>query len=179
MHLDLTAIDHTFEAADGTVRSFRGCSLSGLIEFNVRMDELRSALDPYTTESLQDVYLSNARVRWLCDRLLKLNGIKPNWVTPLQLSELLFDGLLVQVNRLKQSASPSDGPPITTAQLVAQTMLVTGGDLQAAIAIVEQLSAQTAIDLIDAIVETKKTPEELEKDKFKDWKAKRLSEREE
>jgi hypothetical protein len=175
MHLDLTTIEHTFEAADGKIRSFRGCSLSGLMEFNERMDELRSALEPYSSESLQDVYLSSVRVRWLCDRLLELNGIQPHWVTPLQLSELLFNGLLLQVNRLKQSDGESTSEqPLTTPQLIAQAMLVTGGDVEAAIALVEQLPAQMAIDLIEAIVDTRKTPEEKQQDDFQEWKRKKM-----
>ena len=182
MHLDLTTIDHTFEAPDGEIRSFRGCSLSGLIEFNERMTELRSVLEPYNAESLQDVYLGNARVRWLCDRLLALNGIKPEWVSSLQLSELIFDGLLLEVNRLKQSSKSeanTDGKALTTAQLIAQALIVTDGNLEAAIAIVEHFPSQMAIDLIDAIVETRKSPEELEKDKFQEWKRDRLKKREE
>lgn len=180
MHLDLTTIDHTFEAPDGEIRSFRGCSLSGLIEFNERMTELRSVLEPYHSEPLQDVYLGNARVRWLCDRLLSLNGIKPEWVSSLQLSELIFDGLLLQVNRLKQTGKQSEtsDEPLTTAQLIAQALLVTDGDMEAAIAIVEHFPSQMAVDLIEAIVETRKTPEELEKDKFQKWKTQRMKQRE-
>jgi hypothetical protein len=146
------------------------------------MTELRSVLEPYNSESLQDVYLGNARVRWLCDRLLTLNGIKPEWVSALQLSELIFDGLLIQVNRLKESESKSDtgtGEPLTKAQLIAQALLVTDGDLEAAVAIVEQFPSQMAIDLIDAILETRKSPEELEKDNFQKWKRDRLKQREE
>jgi hypothetical protein len=53
-------------------------------------------------------------------------------------------------------------------------LLITGGDLEAAIALVEQLPAQIAIDLVNAIVETKKTPEEIEKDNFNKWKKRKL-----
>ena len=119
-------------------------------------------------------------MRWLCDRLLSLNGIKPEWVSSLQLSELIFDGLLLQVNRLKQTGKQSEtsDEPLTTAQLIAQALLVTDGDMEAAIAIVEHFPSQMAVDLIEAIVETRKTPEELEKDKFQKWKTQRMKQRE-
>jgi len=185
MHLDITTIEHTFEAADGNIRSFPGCSLGGLIEFQSRYDELQSTIEQYADQTITEAYLSDSRVRWLCDRCLKLNGISSHWVTPIMLQQLLFphenvngelaeSGMLIEVNQLRKkeggAAVSGDDKPLTIAQAIAQTALITNDNIEQAIALVNQMPAQQLIDLMEATAEIRKSPEDKQKDDMDDWK---------
>ena len=188
MHLDITTIAHTFEAADGDIRSFPGCSLGGLIEFQSRYDELQTTIAKYADQTITEACVTDSRVRWLCDRCLELNGISPHWVTPIMLQQLLFphenaigdladSGMLIELNQLRKkeggSASSGDDKPLTIAEAVAQTALITEGNLEQAIALVNQMPAQQLVDLMDATAELRKSPEDKQEDKFSEWKRKK------
>ena len=184
MHLDITTIEHTFEAADGNVRSFPGCSLGGLIEFQSRYDELQSTIAQYADQTITEACVLDSRVRWLCDRCLELNGIKGHWVSPLMLQQLLFphenvngelvdSGMLIELNQLRKkdgAAAGADDKPLTIAQAIAQTALITNDNIEQAIALVNQMPAQQLIDLMEATAEIRKSPEDKQKDDMDDWK---------
>jgi len=190
MHLDITTIEHTFEAADGNVRSFSGCSLGGLIEFHSRYDELQSTIAKYENLTITEAYISDSRVRWLCDRCLELNGISSHWVSPLMLQQLLFphedagggivdSGMLIELNQLRKKDSGGtanqDDKPLTIAQAIAQTALITNDNIEQAIALVNQMPAQQLIDLMEATAEIRKSPEDKRKDGMDDWKRMKLA----
>jgi hypothetical protein len=183
MHLDLTRIEHTFEDATGKIRSFPGCSLGGLVAFRRRYDELQEAIVAHLDQSLALVYLTDNRVRWLCDECLKLNGIKPKWVSGLMLQELIFNyqlesgewagcGRLLEINQIQQkkSSGNSEEKELTIPDAIAMVSLITKGDIVQATTLVQQMPAQNLIDLIEAIVDLNKTPEERHEDEFQDWK---------
>lgn len=182
-HLDLTRIEHTFEDATGKIRSFPGCSLGGLVAFRRRYDELQETIVAHSDQTLALVYLTDARVRWLCDECLKLNGIKPKWVSGLMLQELLFNyqtesgdwagcGRLIEINQIQQkkSSAQAEEKELTIPDAIAMVSLITKGDIAQATTLVQQMPAQELIDLIDAIVEMNKSPEERHEDEFQDWK---------
>jgi hypothetical protein len=183
MHLDLTRIEHTFEDAAGKIRSFPGCSLGGLVAFRRRYDEIQEAIVTHLDQSLALVYLTDTRVRWLCDECLKLNGIKPKWVSGLMLQELIFNyqlesgewagcGRLLEINQIQQkkSSGSSEEKELTIPDAIAMVSLITKGDIVQATSLVQQMPAQDLVDLIDAIVDINKTPEERHEDEFQDWK---------
>lgn len=188
MHLDITTIAHTFEAADGSIRSFPGCSLGGLIEFQSRYDELQQTIAQYADQTITEACVTDSRVRWLCDRCLKLNGISPHWITPIMLQQLLFphkassgdlsdSGMLIELNQLRKKegdrSGNGDDKPLTIAEAVAQTALMTEGNLEQAIALINQMPAQQLIDLMDATAELRKSPEDKQEDDFAEWKRKK------
>lgn len=183
MHLDLTRIEHTFEDATGKIRSFPGCSLGGLVAFRRRYDEIQEAIVAHLDQSLALVYLTDNRVRWLCDECLKLNGIKPKWVSGLMLQELIFNyqlesgewagcGRLLEINQIQQkkNSAQSEEKELTIPGAIAMVSLITKGDIVQATTLVQQMPAQDLVDLIDAIVDINKTPEERHEDEFQDWK---------
>lgn len=188
MHLHITTIAHTFESADGNIRSFPGCSLGGLIEFQARYDELQQTIAQYADQTITEACVTNSRVRWLCDRCLELNGISSHWVTPLMLQQLLFphensngdladSGMLIELNQLRKKEGDRSGhgedKALTIAEAIAQTALITDGNLEQAIALVNQMPAQQLVDLMDATAELRKTPEDKKKDDFNEWKRKK------
>ena len=67
-----------FEAVDGVIRSFYGCSVVGAIEFDERLAELQQALREQPPEvGAETLYRSDKWIRYLIDQLLELNGIEP------------------------------------------------------------------------------------------------------
>lgn len=68
-----------------------GCSCRGIFEFNDRMAELQAMLlEARKDATVHDFYLEDKRFRYLCDRVLELNGIDPDWIHPRNLSWLIF-----------------------------------------------------------------------------------------
>jgi hypothetical protein len=81
-------------ATMGTWRIIPGCSCRGLFEYQDRMAELGElvqAADP--SESVEGLYAGDRRFRWLCDRVLELNGLSAELVRPRDLGWLLFGWL--------------------------------------------------------------------------------------
>lgn len=124
-YLPLPGID--LECVDGEIRTFYGCSLEGLFEFQDRRLELFQICAD-SERSLHELYATVGRVRFLINRCLMLNGIQPAWVSPRQIEELLFvretpDGLrlgaLVELNLPPQPAQQSNDPPPTLDQTLA------------------------------------------------------------
>jgi len=118
-----------FEFADRhqVTRTLYGCSTIGVFEFHDRMSEIQTILDSgLETETWQDIYHRDERLQHLVKRCLKLNGIKPKWVTLDMVETLLFRrqtsqgwtvGYLVELNRPKHSGSKDE--PATLDQVIA------------------------------------------------------------
>lgn len=73
------------------VKLIGGCSCRGIFEFHDRMAELQSRAeeaDPNLT--IEGLYLEDERFRFLCDRVLELNGICSGWIRPSDLAWLIF-----------------------------------------------------------------------------------------
>jgi hypothetical protein len=120
-----------FEFSDrhGRTRTLFGCSTNGIFEFNERLAEIQSILDAaLETETWQEIYLKNPRFTYLVKRCLKLNGVKPKWVTLDQVEVLLFRretpqgwgvGWLIELNRPKSSEGKQADEPATLEEVIA------------------------------------------------------------
>lgn len=123
--LPLSGID--LECVDGEWRTFYGCSLEGLFEFEDRRMELLQFSD--SEKSVFELYKESNRFRFLVNRCLMLNGVKPAWVSIHQIEQLLFvretqDGLrlgaLVELNLpAKQVSQQPDTNPPTLEEAIA------------------------------------------------------------
>lgn len=77
----------------GGWRIIPGCSCKGIFEFGDRMAELQELLQglpPDDDRPIEALYQEHQRFAWLCDRVLQLNGIEPDWVRPSNLCWLVF-----------------------------------------------------------------------------------------
>ena len=78
-------------ATMGTWRIVAGCSCRGVFEYADRMAELSELVqEADATDTIEALYLNDRRFRWLCDRILTLNGLEPEHVRPRDLGWLLF-----------------------------------------------------------------------------------------
>lgn len=117
-----------FSDRNGRTRSLFGCSTIGIFEFNERLAEIQTVLDAaLETDTWQEIYLQNPRFQHLVKRCLKLNGVKPKWVTLDQLETLLFRrqtsqgwdvGWLIEINRPKVSGGNQSGEIATLEQVI-------------------------------------------------------------
>ncbi|HEY9877785.1 MAG TPA: hypothetical protein V6D29_04980 [Leptolyngbyaceae cyanobacterium] len=79
----------------GGFQLIAGCSCKGIFEFSDRMAELGELLSDLSAgenaeKPLDAIYMEHSRFRYLCDRILTLNGIEPDWIRPKDLGWLLF-----------------------------------------------------------------------------------------
>lgn len=110
---------------------------------------------------IESAYLQNDLVRQLCDRCLKLHGIKPRWCDMALIIRLLFQpGELVRLNDRPRS-DVADGPTVTTAEWVAGIIaaLIEVEGMQRAIEIAETVPADLLADVFQARLEQMSDPE--------------------
>ena len=178
-----------FEAVDGVLRSFYGCSVVGAIEFDERLAELQQALREQPPEvSAETLYRSDKWVRFLIDQLLRLNGIDPKWCNWDMVSQLLFgrvvdakvtEGYLIELNRpdTPKQDSKSGQSVSGKAGLIAAISHHCEG-LEEAYRIAKTVPAHELLEVLRQKAELAKTPEQRlqeEKDgQFDDWKQKKL-----
>lgn len=168
-----------FECCDGVVRSFRGCSIAGLLEFHSRLQELVRLIESIAgDQTLRQVYVANSQCRFLVDRCLELNGIKTDWVSFPMVEQLLFayvdeqgnpqPGYLILLNRPDEVATKkADAEPLTEANAIAALSNVTS--LAEALRIVATEPAKPVLRAVTEIAEMRMSSEEKEKRKFKNW----------
>lgn len=165
-----------FECVDGKIRSFRGCSLSGLYEFQFRLAELqRLILLAPPDQTLRGLYCGDKHFAWLCNRCLELNGISPDWVNFQQLEQLLFGytdetgtpqpGYLHQLNAADDTPSkPTPDAPTTEAKAIA--LLTHFCSLSEALRLAQDQPAKPLIRLLNAVCDQRTTPEQRQKRRF-------------
>ncbi|NEZ64620.1 hypothetical protein D0962_17805 [Leptolyngbyaceae cyanobacterium CCMR0082] len=178
-----------FEAVDGVIRTFYGCSVVGAIEFEERLAELQQALNNHNEEaSPEELYRTDKWVRHLINRLLELNGIKPEWCNWDMVSQFVFGrvvdgkataGYLVGLNtpdKLKKASD--DGQAVGgKAGLIAAIATHCQG-LEEAYRIAESVPANELLAVLEQKIELAKSPEQRAKEaedrRFEDWKQKKL-----
>lgn len=188
MRLDLSIASYEFEGVDGEICAFSGCSLAGKFEFDRRLQELNDHLQSlHPDEDLSIAYFKDKRLRWLINRLLKLNGIPIeacNWSIVQQLLLCRFDddgevqpGWLIEINTIKPKGRPSskaqsvEDEDAGLEDLIAIAAELNGMD--AALTMAEEIPAQSFLNLIHAQAELKKTPEQKAEEKYDEWKDRR------
>lgn len=183
-----------FEAVDGRIRSFYGCSVVGAIEFDERLEELRQALkgqsDGGSTEAL---YRDDKWIRHLIDRCLELNGIDPSWVTWEMVSQLLFgrtvdgqarEGYLVELNRPEGVRNVGDASvPLSSRSEVLAAIASHCGSLEGAYRLAETVPSRELWAVLEKKNEFAKPPEERAKaekeSRFKRWVERRKAQQRE
>ena len=174
-----------FEGQDGVTRTFYGCSIQGLFEFDERIAELSRRLDEANEElTIIELYRRDRRFRFLCDRALLLNGIQPEWVTPAMLEQLLFareeqeqeggvsirPGWLIELNTFRKQQPTEEGTTTlgTKAMLIA-ALAQQNNSLSEAFAIARSEPAKQVLEVLEAKAELSLTPEERQKKEQKNW----------
>lgn len=179
-----------FEAVDGVIRSFYGCSVVGAIEFDERLTELQQALSEQPEEvGTETLYRKDKWIQFLINKLLELNGIDPNWCTWDMVTQLLFgrvadgkvtEGYLVELNRPdKPKQASKEGAAVSgKAGLIAAIASHCQG-LEEAYRIAETIPANELLEVLRQKNELSKPEEQRKKEakdaQFEEWKRKKLA----
>lgn len=162
----------------GKYRSTQGCSLIGLGEFKRWLEILVDLVGKYSeshkTLTYAELYQQSIEgddvspiLATACDRLLELNGIDPEWVTPAMLGKLLFNhldeqgqpkpGLLIALNYPNRVAEPNQQSEDinAVANAIATLTKVTEG-LQEALDIANSEPWKPVSEVLNAIAEQQK-----------------------
>lgn len=169
-------------ATMGTWRLVAGCSCRGVFEYADRMAELSALVqDSDATDTVESLYLNDRRFRWLCDRILTLNGLEPEHVRPRDLSWLLFgwvaeDGTpqqspLALLNtppepRHPRQTAPDDGPS-DFVRMLAAVMSLPDTSPEEAYRAATSLPMRELVGVLDERAWGAMSDEEKEKVRFK------------
>lgn len=177
--IPLQGID--LECCDGEYRTFYGCSLEGLFEFEDRRSELAKVAIAHENSTIDELYQSDKRFRFLVNRCLMLNGIKPAWVALRQIEGLLFVrevegvlrmGALIELNtpasRGNEMRSHSKDEPQTLEEAIALLAFQCSG-LQEAIDLARNEPAKRTMAIAKAKADFSKPPEEKRKDDLREF----------
>lgn len=169
MWIDLALTDYEMQGVSGEIHTFAGCSLVGLFQFHAALADLQSMLsEAHPDLPAAVLYQCDKRFRFLVDKALRLNGIQPEWVNWAIAEQLLFSpGILLDLNQPKASTKPSEGSATTLPEMLAALATVTG--IPEAIALAKTEPFQPLLDILDAMREQAKTPEERARSDFADW----------
>lgn len=170
-------------ATMGTWRLVAGCSCRGIFEYQDRMTELQELIQEAAPDStVESLYLDDRRFRYLCDRVLTLNGLEPEQVRPRDLGWLLFgwmaeDGTpqpapLALLNtppepRHPRKPSANDGPGDFISLVAA--IASQGGSLEEAIAVATSKPARLVLGALEDRAWGSLSAEEKDDVTFKDW----------
>lgn len=170
-------------ATMGTWRLVAGCSCRGIFEYADRMGELSELVqEADATDTIESLYQHDRRFRFLCDRILTLNGLEPEQVRPRDLGWLLFgwvdeDGKpqrspLAILNeppepRHPRKPSSSDGPSDYISLIAA--IASQGGSLEEAIAVATSEPARLVLGALEDRAWGSMSPEEKDDTKFRAW----------
>lgn len=169
----------------GGFKLIPGCSCRGIFEYRDRVAELfdlTQALEGGT--SIQALYLENERFRWLCDRILTLNGIDPGWVRPADLDWLLFahydDAGQIQpspLDRLNTPEKPRYPQRSKKAEIrhndyisILAAIASQCGSIEQAVKVAESLPAKLVFGTLEDLSWSALSTKQKEDAKFDDWK---------
>ena len=161
-----------------------GCSCKGIFEYRDRMAELETLplSDAEKALSIETLYQSHERFRWLCDRILELNGVDPEWICLRDLAWLVFphrdeegklhEPAIALLNAPPEARHPhkpkaSDGPNDYISMLAA--LALTCSSIKEAQWVAENVKASTAMQLMDDIAWGRMSDEDKDDAKFKGW----------
>lgn len=173
-----------FRGRGGRYHIASGCSVVGIFELDDRFDEIRAiAQDSPHALSVGELYAAHPRFRYLCDRILELNGIDLHWVTPREMSWLIFARMegeriipppLATLNQPPKPRHPADPKKATGGATDRVTVLAAlashcGGNLDVAYQVAQSQPFRELMAVMEESNWLQKTPEERRKAEFKDW----------
>ena len=171
-----------FRGRMGRYHIISGCSVVGVFEFEERHAEIRQIAQNAPDDlSVDELYREDERFRYLCDRILFLNGIDLDWVTPKHMSWLIFSRLegkqiveapLQTLNKPPQPRHPSAESKTAASDkvaLIAAIALHCGGNLDLAYMLASSKPAREILPLLEEVVWLRKTPKERREAEFKAW----------
>lgn len=151
-----------FQDRRGRYRLSYGCTAAGLFELQERQEELLELLGAAPeSATIEELYHLHPRFRYVCDRVLELNGVEADWVSPRIARLLLFaakvDGQIVQapltvLNRppeRKYPATPGGQPISDKAMFLAVLVSHCGGDIKAAYEVATSAPAREVLALLE------------------------------
>lgn len=162
-----------------------GCSCRGIFEYADRVAELAELLQVSTSNTpITALYLEGERFRHLCDRVLELNGIDPDWIRPSDIEWLLFahkdesgavhPSPLDRVNAPSEQRHPS-APRSKDAKndyiAVLAAIAARCGSIDEAVAVAEKVPARLVFGVLQDLNWSAKSPKEKEDAKVKEWEA--------
>lgn len=175
-----------FKCIDGKIRTFYGCSVVGAIEFEERLQELKRQLSEMPEHlSTYQAYQSDDYIRHLVNRLLELNGIKPEWCNWDMITQFLFgrdidgkvsEGYLITLNKpdksSNQKASPLSGKYDPKILLLA-SIATHCQSLEEVYRLANSVPARDLLGVLAAKNDLSKSEKELAKEekdsKYKSW----------
>lgn len=170
-------------------RLIPGCSCRGVFEYRDRvaeLSELTQTLEEAT--SIQALYLEHDRFKFLCDRILVLNGIDPEWVRPSDLDWLLFahydDAGQIQPSPLQRINNPAEPrhPRKTQSKGHSDYISVLAAiashcsSIEEAVRIAEKLPARLVLGTLEDLAWSGMTTKQKDDAEFDDWAAKQRAE---
>lgn len=170
MWLDVTPDQFEFEGVDGIVHTFAGMSVSGVFEFEARLGEIGAIIQANPDRSAQESYQRDKRFRFLIDRALQLNHIKPAWVCWSQVEAFLFGSwdeatgeavppLLLSIQpQAPQSDRLQSNQPATLEAIIGQLSTVV--DFKTAMEMVQNLTPAQLSQILAARSEATEAPED-------------------
>lgn len=175
--LPLSGFD--LECVDGEWRTFYGCSLEGLFEFQERRLELFQ-LCQTADKTISELYTQDKRFRFLINRCLMLNGIKPAWVAIAQIEPLLFlreteagyrAGFLIELNTptpVETTPGAKESPPATLEESIAALALHCKS-IQEAIELSRNEPAKKVVGVSTAKAKLSRPPEQKQKEDLREF----------
>ena len=137
-----------FRDRHGRYQLVWGCNAQGWHEFWERLDLVRDLLASAPDDkTLSELYLEHPAFRRHCDRCLELNGIDPDWVSPMLMRWLLFpaDGETPAPLVALNSPYPAKHPPLLGGEPVSNRV-----ELLAALAAVCDGNMADAVELANS-----------------------------
>jgi len=169
--------------ARGSWRIIPGCSCRGIFEFSERLAELTEIISQSSPDELiESLYRTHQRFRYLCDRILELNGCDPDWIRSEDLGWLLFGwvdddstahvGAFIQLNELPEPRRPRkkttlQEEPSDFVMLLAAIASLPDTSLEEAYRIATSIPAREALGVIDEIAWAGISDEEKSNLKFR------------
>lgn len=171
-----------FRGRGGRYHIISGCSVIGIFEFEERLAEIVAIAQAAPDElSVGELYREDARFRYLCDRILTLNGIDLDWVTPREMSWLIFSRLegrqiieapLQVINKPPKPRHPGGEAKKGASDKVALIAAIAshcGGNLDLAYKLASSQPARELLAVMDEARWLHKSPKERREAEFKDW----------
>lgn len=172
-----------FRGRGGRYHIVSGCSVAGIFELDERFEEIRAiAQEAPGDMKVGELYEAHPRFRYLCDRILELNGVELDWVTPREMSWLIFArmeaGQIIQpplqtLNRPPKPRHPGGDQKSKgvsdRVSLIAAIASHCGGNLNVAYDVAQSKPFRELMAVMEESNWLQKTPEERRKAEFKDW----------
>ena len=180
------------ECIDGVVRTFAGCSVVGVLEFNERIEQIFRRLEKLPDGStLERAYYEDRELQYWVNRALELNGVQPDWVRWDMINAMLLGriengqprpGFLVELNAPRPAKDDSDSGEPISSEAMAIAAIATYCGVEEAIRLAQAVPANQLWEILSNYGELSKSPEqrakEKEDNKRRAWQAERRAKHE-